>query len=87
MMTVYLSAAGTRNASNEKMNELIKQGRVVQTKPGAVLAYKRYLDEMPAISMGKLENYSLFKAHCGVLGSAFIFSISCAEVSSGESVN
>ena len=33
------------------MQELIDQGRVVQTKPGAVPAYKRYLDEMPGISL------------------------------------
>jgi site-specific DNA-methyltransferase (adenine-specific) len=35
--------------SREKMDELIKQGRVVQTKPGAVPAYKRYLDEMSGV--------------------------------------
>src|SRR6266702_3426176 len=29
------------------MQELYEQGRIVQTKPGAVPAYKRYLDEMP----------------------------------------
>jgi DNA modification methylase len=31
--------------SRERMDDLIAQGRVVQTKPGAVPAYKRYLDE------------------------------------------
>src|SRR5262249_40070930 len=31
----------------EKMEELIRRGRVVQTSPGAVPQYKRYLDEMP----------------------------------------
>ncbi|MHB9033238.1 MAG: DNA methyltransferase [Anaerolineae bacterium] len=35
--------------SKEKMNDLIKEGRIVQTKPGAVPAYKRYLDEMPGV--------------------------------------
>jgi len=35
--------------SKEKMEQLIKEGRVVQTKPGAVPAYKRYLDEMPGV--------------------------------------
>lgn len=35
--------------SKEKMNELIKQDRIVQTKPGAVPRYKRYLDEMPGV--------------------------------------
>ena len=35
--------------SKEKMEELIRHWRVVQTKPGAVPAYKRYLDEMPGV--------------------------------------
>ncbi|MFN2375293.1 MAG: site-specific DNA-methyltransferase [Candidatus Binatia bacterium] len=35
--------------SKEKMDELIRQGRVVQTRPGAVPQYKRYLDEMPGV--------------------------------------
>ncbi len=30
--------------SKEKMEELIRQGRIVQTRPGAVPQYKRYLD-------------------------------------------
>jgi site-specific DNA-methyltransferase (adenine-specific) len=30
---------------------LIQQGRIVQTKPGAVPAYKRYLDEMPGVPL------------------------------------
>ena len=33
--------------SKERMQELYEQGRIIQTKPGAVPAYKRYLDEMP----------------------------------------
>lgn len=37
--------------SKEKMAELIKQGRVIQTKPGAVPAYKRYLDEMEGVPL------------------------------------
>jgi DNA modification methylase len=32
--------------SRERMEELIRAGRVVQPKPGAVPRYKRYLDEM-----------------------------------------
>ena len=32
--------------SREHMDELIRQGRVVQPRPGAVPRYKRYLDEM-----------------------------------------
>jgi adenine-specific DNA-methyltransferase len=33
--------------SKEKMSQLIDAGRVIQTKPGTVPKYKRYLDEMP----------------------------------------
>jgi DNA modification methylase len=37
--------------SKVKMEKLIREGRVVQTKPGAVPAYKRYLDEMSGVSL------------------------------------
>ncbi len=37
--------------SQERMQELIGQGRIVQTRPGAVPAYKRYLDEMPGLPL------------------------------------
>ena len=37
--------------SKEKMEQLIQEGRVVQTRPGAVPRYKRYLDEMPGVSL------------------------------------
>ena len=33
--------------SKGKMDELIAEGRIIQTRPGAVPQYKRYLDEMP----------------------------------------
>jgi len=33
--------------SQERMQDLIKKGRIVQTNPGTVPKYKRYLDEMP----------------------------------------
>ncbi len=35
--------------SEERMAQLIAEGRVVQVKPGAVPRYKRYLDEMPGV--------------------------------------
>ena len=35
--------------SRQKMEELYRQGRIVQTRPGAVPQYKRYLDEMPGV--------------------------------------
>ena len=37
--------------SRDRMQELIEQGRVVQASPGAVPAYKRYLDEMPGVPL------------------------------------
>jgi DNA modification methylase len=37
--------------SEERMAELIKEGRIIQTKPGAVPQYKRYLDEMPGVPL------------------------------------
>ncbi len=40
--------------SKERMQELIDAGRVVQTNPGNVPAYKRYLDEMPGVPLQDL---------------------------------
>lgn len=40
--------------SKEKMQELIRQGRIIQTRPGAVPQYKRYLDEMPGVPVQNL---------------------------------
>ena len=37
--------------SQERMQELINEGRIVQTSPGAVPRYKRYLDEMPGVPL------------------------------------
>ena len=37
--------------SKKRMEELVRQGRVVQTRPGTVPAYKRYLDEMPGVPL------------------------------------
>ncbi len=37
--------------SKARMEELIKEGRIIQTRPGAVPQYKRYLDEMPGIPL------------------------------------
>ena len=38
--------------SKANMDELILAGRIVQTKPGTVPQYKRYLDEMPGLGLG-----------------------------------
>ena len=40
--------------SKEKMEKLIAEGRVIQTRPGAVPQYKRYLDEMPGVPVQNL---------------------------------
>ena len=37
--------------SKATMEDLIAQGRIIQTNPGAVPAYKRYLDEMPGVPL------------------------------------
>ncbi len=37
--------------SQETMQELIAAGRIVQTRPGTVPRYKRYLDEMPGVPL------------------------------------
>jgi DNA modification methylase len=37
--------------SQEKMQDLIAAGRVIQSRPGAVPQYKRYLDEMPGVPL------------------------------------
>lgn len=40
--------------SRENMQELYNQGRIVQTKPGGVPAYKRYLDEGKGVPLGSV---------------------------------
>ncbi len=40
--------------SAEKMDELTRQGRVIQPSPGAVPRYKRFLDEMKGIAVGDI---------------------------------
>lgn len=40
--------------SQERMQGLIDEGRVVQTRKGAVPRYKRYLDEMPGVPLQDL---------------------------------
>jgi DNA methylase len=37
--------------SKERMKDLQAQGRVIQTRPGAVPRQKRYLDEMPGVQL------------------------------------
>lgn len=40
--------------SKTRMEEMIAQGRVIQTRPGAVPQYKRYLDEMPGVPVQEI---------------------------------
>ena len=42
--------------SQQRMQKLIDEGRIVQARPGAVPSYKRYLDEMPGTSLQDLWN-------------------------------
>lgn len=37
--------------SKERMRELYEQGRIIQSAPGRVPQYKRYLDEMPGVAL------------------------------------
>ncbi len=38
--------------NEDRMQELVAQGRVIQTAPGRVPAYKRYLDESRGVAIG-----------------------------------
>lgn len=49
-----LGVKGYWRYTKEKMDALIKEGRVIQTRPGAVPQYKRYLDEMPGVPLQNL---------------------------------
>ena len=40
--------------SKENMEELHRQGRIIQTKPGTVPSYKRYLDEGKGVPIGSV---------------------------------
>ena len=42
--------------SKARMEELHREGRIVQTRPGAVPQYKRYLDEMPGTPLQNIWN-------------------------------
>lgn len=47
-----------------KMETLLAQGRIVQTKPGSVPRYKRYLDEMPGVAVSDVwTDITLVQAH------------------------
>jgi DNA modification methylase len=40
--------------SKVRMDQMIAEGRVIQTRPGAVPQYKRYLDEMPGVPVQEI---------------------------------
>jgi site-specific DNA-methyltransferase (adenine-specific) len=40
--------------SKARMEQMIAEGRVIQTRPGAVPQYKRYLDEMPGVPVQEI---------------------------------
>jgi len=39
--------------SRENMDRLVTEGRIIQTRPGGVPQYKRYLDEMPGVPVSE----------------------------------
>ncbi|MFA4987054.1 MAG: DNA methyltransferase, partial [Candidatus Brocadiia bacterium] len=47
----YLGVTRYWRFSKESMEELHRQGRIVQSNPGSVPRHKRYLDEMPGIPL------------------------------------
>jgi DNA modification methylase len=50
--------------SRERMQKLIDEGRVIQTNPGTVPMFKRYLDESLGVPVGNLWNdISLIRGH------------------------
>ena len=50
----FLGVARYWRYSEANMRKLYEQGRIVQTKPGAVPAYKRYLDEGKGVPLGSV---------------------------------
>ena len=48
----FLGITRSWRFSKERMQQLYKEGRIVQTKPGATPRQKRYLDEMPGVPLG-----------------------------------
>jgi DNA modification methylase len=40
--------------SKERMEQLYREGRIIQSKPGATPRQKRYLDEMPGVPLGSV---------------------------------
>ena len=50
--------------SKDKMEELLREGRIVQSKPGSVPRQKRYLDEMPGVPLGTVwDDITLVQSH------------------------
>jgi DNA modification methylase len=47
----FLGVARHWRYGKERMEELLREGRIIQTRPGAVPQYKRYLDEMPGVPL------------------------------------
>jgi len=50
--------------NKEKMESLLTEGRIIQTQPGTVPRFKRYLDEMPGVAIGDIwDDISLVQSH------------------------
>jgi adenine-specific DNA-methyltransferase len=52
----FLGVTRAWRYSKERMQELYEQGRVIQTKPGTVPMYKRYLDESKGVPLQSMWN-------------------------------
>ena len=48
----FLGMTRSWRFSKERMEQLFKEGRIIQTKPGTTPRQKRYLDEMPGVPLG-----------------------------------
>lgn len=53
-MLTFLRVTRYWRYSKENMEKLYNEGRVVQTKPGSVHAYKRYLDDGQGVPLGSV---------------------------------
>jgi DNA modification methylase len=50
--------------SQERMEQLLREGRIIQTKPGSTPRQKRYLDEMPGVPLGTVwDDIGLIQSH------------------------
>ncbi|MEI7729702.1 MAG: site-specific DNA-methyltransferase [Verrucomicrobiota bacterium] len=60
----FLGTKRSWRFSKERMEQLQKEGRIVQTTPGSTPRQKRYLDEMPGVPVGTVwDDIGLIQSH------------------------